>query len=146
MEETWAGRDLPVLDAVVQLFEEYPRGPLLGQKVVDRMDMDRADVERAVWALSPDYVILGRQLAADGDIRTQFLEGVTPAARRVVGQWPTAESLVDQLASGIARAAEQEADPERKRHLLAAARELGGAAKTIAINVASEILEHRLPH
>jgi hypothetical protein len=29
---------------------------------------------------------------------------------------------------------------------MAVARELGGAAKTIAINVASEILEHRLPH
>jgi hypothetical protein len=57
------------------------------------------------------------------------------------------ESLVDQLASGIAQAAEREADPEQKRRLLAVARGLGsGAAKTIAINVASEILEQRFPH
>ena len=40
----------------------------------------------------------------------------------------------------------KEADPERKRRLLAVARELSGAAKSIAINVASEILELRLPH
>lgn len=44
------------------------------------------------------------------------------------------------------QAVEKEADPERRRRLLAVARELGGAAKSIAINVASEILEHRLPH
>jgi hypothetical protein len=43
------------------------------------------------------------------------------------------------------QAVEKEADPERKRRLLAVARELGGAAKSIVINVASEILEHRLP-
>ncbi len=44
------------------------------------------------------------------------------------------------------QAVEKEADPERKRRLLAVARELGGAAKSITINVASEILKHRLPH
>lgn len=74
------------------------------------------------------------------------MDGVTAEARRVVGQWPTGESLVDQLAAGIEHAAEKEADPEQRRRLLAVARGLGGAAKTIAINVASEILEHRLPH
>jgi hypothetical protein len=44
------------------------------------------------------------------------------------------------------QAAEQEQDPEKKRRLLSAARELGGTAEAIAINVVSEILEHRLPH
>jgi hypothetical protein len=85
-------------------------------------------------------------MAADGDIGTQVLEGVTPAARRVVGQWPTAENLIDRLASGIAQSAEEETDPERKRRLRELARELGGAAKSIAINVVSEVIEHRLPH
>jgi hypothetical protein len=146
MEETWTSRDLPVLDAVVQLLDESPGGLLLGQQVVERTGMDPVDVERAVWALSPGYVILGQQMAAEGGIGMQCLDGVTAEARRVVGQWPTGESLVDQLASGIAQAAEQEADPEQKRRLLAIARDLGGAAKTIAINVVSEVLEHRLPH
>ncbi len=44
------------------------------------------------------------------------------------------------------QAVEKEADPEQKRRLLAVARQLGGAAKSIIINIASEILEHRLPH
>jgi len=71
---------------------------------------------------------------------------VTPAGRRAVGQWPTGERLIEQLASGISRAAEQESDPERKRRLLMVARGLGGAAKAIAVNVASSILEQHLPH
>jgi hypothetical protein len=146
MEDTWAGRELPVLDAVVRLLDESRSEMLLGQQVVECTGLDPDDVERAVRALSPDYVILGRQLAEEGGISAQCLVGVTAEARRVVGQWPTGESLVDQLASGIAQAAEREADPEQKRRLLAVARELGGAAKAIAINVATEMLEHRLPH
>ncbi len=146
MEETWTSRDLPVLDAVVQLLDESPGGLLLGQQVVRCTGMDRADVERAVWALSPDYVILGQQMAAEGGIDMQCLDGVTAEARRVVGQWPTGESLVDQLTAGIEQAAEKETDPEQKRRLREVARGLGGAAKTIAINVASEMIEHRLPH
>jgi len=47
---------------------------------------------------------------------------------------------------GISRAAEQESDPEQKRRLVMVARGLGGTAKAIAVNVASEILEHHLPH
>jgi hypothetical protein len=145
MEETWTSRDLPVLDAIAQLLDESPGG-IFGSRVVERTGMDPADVERAVFALSPDYVILGRQLTEEGGIGTQYLDGVTAEARRVVGQWPTGESLVDQLAAGIEQAAEKVDDPEQKRRLLAVARELGGAAKAISINVASEILEHRLPH
>jgi hypothetical protein len=71
---------------------------------------------------------------------------VTPEARRAVGQWPTGGSLIERLAMGISQAAEHEKDPEQKRRLLSVAHELGGAVKAIAINVASEILEHRLPH
>ena len=71
---------------------------------------------------------------------------VTTAARRAVGQWPTAEGIIERLAAGITPAAERESDPEQKRRVLTVARELGGAAKAIAVNVASEILERRLPH
>jgi hypothetical protein len=50
------------------------------------------------------------------------------------------ESLIEPLAAGIAEAADQEADPERKRRLAVVARELGGMAKAIAVNVASQML------
>jgi hypothetical protein len=50
----------------------------------------------------------------------------------VVGQWPTGESVIERLAAGIAVAAEQDADPERRSRLLAVAGELGGAVKAVA--------------
>ncbi len=71
---------------------------------------------------------------------------MTSLARRSVGQWPTGENLIGRLTAGLAQAAEQEEDPERKKKLMLVAREVGGAVKTIAINVATEMLEHRLPH
>jgi hypothetical protein len=148
MEDTWASRDLPVLDAVVRLLDEPGRGPLplFGEAVAEHTGTDAGAVESALHALSPDYVRLRQLGAEEGGLETLCLEGVTAEARRAVGQWPTGENLIEQLAAGLRDAAEQQTDPEQKRQLLMVARELGGAVKAIAINVASQMLEHRLPH
>jgi site-specific recombinase XerD len=70
---------------------------------------------------------------------------VTSTARRAVVQAPTAEGLIEQLAAAMTEAADHESDPEQKSRLMTVARELGGAGKAIAVNVASVFLEHRLP-
>ena len=49
-----------------------------------------------------------------GDQGSWFINGVTPAASRAVGQWPTAESLIGQLVAGLDTAAEREEDPEQR--------------------------------
>jgi hypothetical protein len=144
MEDTWVSRDLPVLDAAAsqidQLFRTgtYPEA----RDIADRTGLETRDVSAALNALDGHYIELRKGLEPS----RWHVVGVTPAARRAVGQWPTGESLVERLAAGISHAAEEEKDPEQKRRLAAVARELGGAARAIAINVASEILEHRLPH
>jgi hypothetical protein len=144
MEDTWASRDLPVLEAAVSQVDKLL--PL--NKTPEAIDITETTglpipvVITALNALDGEYVVLRRSLEPAG----WDITAVTPHARRAVGQWPTGESLVQRLAAGISQAAEHVQDPEQKRRLLTVARELGGAAKTIAINVASEILEHRLPH
>lgn len=143
MDDTWASRDLPVLEAVATRIDGlltggYPEA----WEIADSTGMEILDVVAALIALDGTYIELRRGLTS----AKWHIAGVTPAARRAVGQWPTGASLVERLAAGISEAAEREQDPERKRRLLSVARELGGAAKMIAINVASEILEHRLPH
>jgi hypothetical protein len=145
MEETWYSRDLPVLDAVVRLLDESPSGLLLGRAVAKRTALDEGAVESALYALSPTYVILGRQMAAEGGLDLQVIDGVTGEARRAVGQWPTAESFIDQLVAGLKGAAEQEKDPERKKRLREIARGLGGAAKSIAIDIIAQLIEHKVP-
>jgi hypothetical protein len=144
MEDTWASRELPVLEAVVskidKLFStgEYPEAI----DIADCAAMQILDVVAALNALDGDYIALHRSMEPS----RWHITSVTPQARRAVGQWPTGENMIERLAAGLSKAAEQEKDPEQRRRLLAVARELGGAAKAIAINVATEMLEHRLPH
>ena len=108
--------------------------------------MDKGVVGSAVYALSPDYVRLGRKLAEeDSSIDLQVIEGVTAEARRAAGQWPTGESLIEQLVAGLNGAAEQEADPERRNRLQDVARGLGGAARSIAIDIARQVIERQIP-
>jgi len=144
MEDTWASRELPVLEVVVSQVDEvaatggYPEA----EDVADYTGMPLADVLTALNALDGDFIALHRSMDPSG----WYVTSVTSLARRSVGQWPTGENLIGRLTAGLAQAAEQEEDPERKKKLMLVARELGGAVKTIAINVATEVLEHRLPH
>lgn len=103
--------------------------------------MSLDDVAAALQALNGEFLELGTPM---GGPRVWFVSSVTGEARRKAGQWPTGESLIEHLAAGIAEAAEREADPERKQRLRAVARELGGMAKTVAVNVASQILGHQV--
>lgn len=144
MKDTWVPRDLPVLSAAVDLVDEmYAQGRYPeGADIAGRARMDIESVGAALHALDGEYI----ELQPTGAPASWGVPHVTAAARRAVGQWPTAESVIERLAAGMTQAAERESDPEQKRRLTAVARELGGAAKAIAVNVASEILEHRLPH
>lgn len=145
MRDTWAGRDLPVLDAAVSLLDEGAAAgiePEAGD-IAARSGLGEAEVATALQALRGEFLDLETPM---GGISCWSVTSVTPEARRKVGQWPTGESLIERLAGGLAEAAEKETDPERKKTLRVVARELGGAVKAVAVNVASEMLEHRLPH
>lgn len=145
MEDTWAVRELPVLDAAVSQLDKLSKTgsfPDVGD-IAAITGLDDLDVAAALDALEGSYIEFQRTA---GDPSAWFVTRATSAARRAVGQWPTGESLIGQLAAGIREAAKDEPDPARKRRLQAVARELGGAAKTIAVSVATQILEHQLPH
>ena len=133
MQQTWMERDLPVLDAGVAMLEDDPM--VTDAAIAERTGFDLAAVRRALEALDGTYVHLGR------DMSGFFVDAVTADARRAVGQWPTGEGLVSQLAEGLAAAAEKEADPERKTRLRQAAGLLGGAVRDIAIEIAGRFAE-----
>ena len=63
--------------------------------------------------------------------------GVTDAARRAVGQWPSPEVWVERLVQALHEAAEREPDPERRGRLRAMAEGLGGFARDVAVGVLS---------
>jgi hypothetical protein len=116
MEDIWTTRDLPVLEAAVRLLEE--QGDRISVKdLADATGLDNEMVNKSLIALEGEYIDEVTKLDRFGSPHFLYVRHVTAAARRAVGQWPTGESLIDQLAAGIARAAEKEADPEQRRRL-----------------------------
>jgi hypothetical protein len=144
MDPTWGRRELPVLEAIISDLDLVPVGGGWpdGADIAARTGLPLADVGAALLALDGPFITLVRSGTASG----WHVTAVTADARRTAGQWPSGEALIDQIAARIAEAAEREPDHERKGRLQAVARGLGGAAKQIAVNVASAYLERGAHH
>jgi hypothetical protein len=137
VEDTWAGRDLPVLDATVSLLE-YSYMVTVSD-IADRTGLEQAEVARALDALGPDYVDF-RKTETGGDPRFWYVLKATPQARRAVGQWPTPEGMIARLADGLSLAADAETDPDRQSLLTHTAGLLAGPLHQVSVEVAARIM------
>ena len=109
VEDTWTSRDLPVLDATVALLENRPLVDVTD--IAARAGLTVAETSGGLQAMEGVYVELAMSM---GGPQSWSVQGVTPAARRAVGQWPSAESLITRLVAGLNAAADQEANPEHR--------------------------------
>lgn len=139
MEDTWASRDLPVLDAVVRLLEEGYYAVTVAD-IAEQTGLEAKAVDRALEALNPTYVTDYKKLMTGGIPDSWYVEGVTAAARQVVGQWPTAESMAERLAAAFSEAADVERDPERKNRLRQLASFLGETGKDLAAEIIAKVI------
>jgi hypothetical protein len=137
VKDTWVDRDLPVLDATVNLLEESYMVTV--SDIADRTGLDLADVSRALETLDPTYLDF-RKTTTGGDPRFWYVHKATPEGRRAVGQWPTPETLITSLAGELTAAAERETDPERKGLLSYSARLLGDTLRDLLIEAAARVL------
>jgi hypothetical protein len=135
--DTWAARDLPVLDATVGLLERSYMVTVTD--IAAQTGLDPSVVAQALEALDPVYVDF-RKTTTGGDPRFWYVFKVTPEARRAVGQWPTAEALASRLAEELAAAAQQEADGERQGLLAYAARLVGDTLRDATVRAAGAVL------
>jgi hypothetical protein len=136
LEYTWGPREMPVLSAVVTLLEQSYMVTV--SDIAERTGLELAEVARSLDALDPVYVDF-RKTETGGDPTFWYVLKVTPEARQAVGQWPTAEGLVDQLAKAFRDAAENEDDPERHYQLRQAAGLFDSGIREVAIQVATAI-------
>jgi hypothetical protein len=137
VQDTWATRELPVLDATVSLLEESYMVTV--SDIATRTGLDSATVARSLEALDPVYVDF-RKTTTGGDPTFWYVLKVAPQARRAVGQWPTPDSFVTKLAAELSAAASQEEDVERKGLLSYAARLIGDTVRAAAVRAAGEVL------
>ncbi len=112
MTETWTNRDLPVLKAVVELFEETGRGPRVTE-VARRVGFDQDTVERALRALYTEPYFEEPL----GSAQKQFINvgAPTSAALRIAGQWPTPEGQLDRLIAAFEAVAADNTRPDEER-------------------------------
>ena len=137
VHDTWAVRDLPVLDATVALLEQSFMVTVTD--IATRTGLAPSDVATALEALDPLYVDF-RKTTTGGDPRYWYVFKVTPEARRVVGQWPTGEALAGRLAEELAAAARDEPDAERQGLLTYAARLVGDTLRDATVRAARRVL------
>lgn len=135
MEDTWWSRDLPILDAAVELFQK--------QDFVEVRELVRAtgfkvdDVAQALFDMREVYV---SEIQSMGPKDQWSISEVTPEARRAVGQWPSPENVVSRLAEAFTTAAEREPDPERRSKLRAVGSFLRESGKDFAAEVVAKVI------
>jgi len=137
VHDTWADRDLPVLDATVTLLEQSYMVTVTD--IAASTGLDTGIVAKALETLDPVYVDF-RKTTTGGDPRFWYVFKVTPEARRTVGQWPTAEALAGRLADELAAAARDETDAERQGLLAYAARLVGDTLREATVRAAAHVL------
>jgi hypothetical protein len=125
-----------VLNAAVTLLEHSYMVTV--SDIAGRTGLDQADVARSLDALDPVYVDF-RKTETGGDPTFWYVHKVTPEARKAVGQWPTAESLIDRLARAFSAEAEREEDIEQQYQLRQAAGLLAETVHDVAVRVAGTI-------
>jgi transcription initiation factor IIE alpha subunit len=137
VEDTWAARDLPVLNAAAALLERSYMVTV--SDIAERTGLEQADVARALDALHPSHVDF-RKTETGGDPTFWYVLKITPEGRRAAGQWPTAEGLVDRLVNALRDAASGEQDPQRQQQLNQAADLLADHVRDVAVQAAAAIV------
>jgi hypothetical protein len=133
VDDTWFSRELPVLEAIVEIHDQTGRDMIRSAAVEEETGLDHDTVSRAVRALhSGNYLVGGKGSAQQAYM---FVGSPTGEARRAVGAWPTAEKQLDRVIAALTTAAEDPARPEEERSKL---RQLalgaGGAAYQIILS------------
>jgi hypothetical protein len=128
---------MPVLNSVVELLGHSYMVTV--SDIAERTGLELAEVARSLDAMDPTFVDF-RKTETGGDPRFWYVNKVTPEARQAVGQWPTAEGLVDRLVQAFSDAADHEEDAERHYQLRQAAGLLGETLRDIAVRVAATII------
>jgi hypothetical protein len=137
VHDTWATRELPVLNATVSLLEESYMVTV--SDIAASTDLDVPTVARSLEALDPVYVDF-RKTTTGGDQTFWYVLKVTPQARQAVGQWPTPDSFVTRMSEELSAAAAQEQDAERKGLLSYAARLIGDTLREAVVRAAGQVL------
>lgn len=111
-EDTWTSRDLPVLKAAVDLFDQT--GHVRADAIERAVGFDAETVQRALRALYTEPYFQSSDATSWGGRRI-LVGDPTSDAYRVAGKWPTPENLLERLVMALEAAGEDNDLPEPER-------------------------------
>lgn len=130
-EDTWHNRDLPVLKAAVEIYDQKGRNPSAAELETATAFDDRT-VQRALRALYREPYFEEGITAWGGDILA--VGPPTSSALRVAGLWPTPEAQLERMVAALEAAANDEGrDDEERSRFRQAILALRGTAYQVAI-------------
>ena len=136
MDDTWTNRDLPVLRAVVEIYDATGKTMIGPSEIAAKVGFDQDTTTRAIRALYRQPYL--EPATTDWGGHVNAVGPPTGEALRVAGQWPTPENLLERLIADLEAAGDDEnvAEPDRSR-LKQIALGLRGAAYQVAIGALS---------
>jgi hypothetical protein len=148
--EMWTTRELPVLRALVEQFDDPDTLQVRPEQLSQADGLTADDVNRALRALSearPPYI---EGVMPDQYSYPVIITGVTERARRATGLWPASDQAVDVLVAALQSAGETDPDPDRRSGFRKAAAFLGGSGKEVLYRVLTQLSSQEagqyLPH
>lgn len=132
-QDRWTTRDLPVLRAVVDIYDRTGVYLTRVDDIEAEVGFDRDTVQRALRALNTQPSFF-EKVVDTGQGVIVMVGPPTGYALRVAGAWPSPENLLERLIRALESAADDETRaPEERGKLKQAATWLGSFASQIAI-------------
>jgi hypothetical protein len=113
---TWDARELPILRHIHGLEESLAR-PIMFADLASSSELDADTLQRGLKALHEGGYVTGIRMSGHSEYRIYYLQniGLTTAARRAVGQWPS-DSL-ERLVEVLNQRLNATDDPDEKSRL-----------------------------
>lgn len=123
VDDSWFPQDRRVLAVIVKGLDADRHTRIIGPAQIEQQAGLTADeVEDSLFRLSSEPAYIGGPKLGNGNF--QYLNAVSAEARRRVGQWPTPETLADQIVAALKGAADDEPDEIKRGKLRDAAQRL----------------------
>jgi len=112
--DTWNTRDLPVLQAVVDIYEDSGTYLTRATAIERRTGLDPDTVQRALRRLNSQPSFFEKVVEASGG-QIVMVGPPTADALRVAGAWPSPEQLLQRLINALETAADDDARGPEER-------------------------------
>lgn len=145
LRETWTTRELPILAAILRELDEGGR-PVSLEQIRTVIGLSVEEMRLGIDALAhadPPYLEVSLTMAGPERVGGHARR-VSERARRELGTWPTAESVVDRLVAALEAAAAASAEPEQTTRLRSLADGLGTFGRDVVVEVAASYVPRAL--